>query len=121
MCCREREELYPALDRSEHLFVERVIGDYLESGDASAFRPSLLHGDLSSDHVLFEEASKSVSAIIDFGDMMIGDPAWDLVFIYEDYGLDFLSRLLWHTMKTTAPRYCAAHISCTYLTRLTGP
>jgi hypothetical protein len=28
--------------------------------------------------------------------MMIGDPAWDLIFIYEDYGLDFLARLL-HT------------------------
>ena len=89
-----RVELYPALAEPERLFVERVIGSYLESSDAQAFHPALLHGDLSPDHVLFDEASKSVSAIIDFGDMMIGDPAWDLIFIYEDYGLDFLSRLL---------------------------
>jgi len=91
---RARAELYPNLDEPERLFLERVIGRYLESGDAQAFQPALLHGDLSPDHVLFDEMSKSVSAIIDFGDMMIGDPAWDLVFIYEDYGLDFLSHLL---------------------------
>lgn len=89
-----RVELYPRLAESERQFIERVIGNYLESGAASAFHPALLHGDFSPDHVLFNEQEEAVSAIIDFGDMMIGDPAWDLVFIYEDYGLDFLSRVL---------------------------
>ncbi len=89
-----RAELYPALDQPERLFIERVIGDYLESGDAVAYQPVLLHGDLSPEHVLCNEAANSVTAIIDFGDMMIGDPAWDLIFLYEDYGLDFLSRFL---------------------------
>src|SRR5262249_44872267 len=89
-----RAELYPLLAEPERRFIERVIDSYLESGAASAFHPALLHGDLSPDHVLFNEQEKTVSGIIDFGDMMIGDPAWDLVFIYEDYGLDFLSRLL---------------------------
>jgi aminoglycoside 2''-phosphotransferase len=91
---RARAELYPFLDEPVKLFIERVVGAYLESGDALAFQPALLHGDLSPDHVLFDEESMSVNAIIDFGDMTIGDPAWDLVLIYEDYGLDFLSRLL---------------------------
>jgi aminoglycoside 2''-phosphotransferase len=91
---RARAELYPSLDEPEREFIERTIGSYLDSGDAIAFDPALLHGDLSPAHVLFDEESESVTAIIDFGDMVIGDPAWDLVFIYEDYGLDFLSRLL---------------------------
>jgi aminoglycoside 2''-phosphotransferase len=91
---RARAHLYPILDEPERRFIERLMTGYLSSGDASSFRQVLLHGDLSPDHVLFDEASQSVSAIIDFGDMMIGDPAWDLVFIYEDYGLDFFARLL---------------------------
>lgn len=88
------EKLYPLLAKPERAFIEQTINGYLDAGYASAYRPSLLHGDLSPDHVLFSEAATNVSAIIDFGDMMIGDPAWDLAFIYEDYGLDFLARLL---------------------------
>jgi aminoglycoside 2''-phosphotransferase len=91
---RARMELYPRLAESERQFIEHVIGNYLESGATREFHPVLLHGDLSPDHVLFNKQEKEVSAIIDFGDMMIGDPAWDLVFIYEDYGLDFLSHVL---------------------------
>lgn len=56
--------------------------------------PVLLHGDLSPDHVMYDESAPAVSAIIDFGDVCLGDPAWDLVYIYEDYGLDFLNRFL---------------------------
>ena len=32
--------------------------------------------------------------MIDFGDMLIGDPAWDFLWLYEDYGADFLRRVL---------------------------
>ena len=91
---RAQENLFAVLDGPECLFIERVIGNYLESGDASAFQPALLHGDFSPDHIIFDDTSKQVAAVIDFGDMMIGDTAWDFLWIYEDYGLDFLSRLL---------------------------
>lgn len=87
-----REYLFAVLDEPERLFIERVIGNYLESGNASDFR--LLHGDLSPDHFIFDEQTGRISAVIDFGDMMIGDAAWDFLWIYEDYGLDFLSRML---------------------------
>lgn len=89
-----RENLFAVLDKPERLFIERVIGNYLESGAASDFRPVLLHGDLSPDHFIFDEQARRISAVIDFGDTMIGDAAWDFLWIYEDYGLDFLSRML---------------------------
>lgn len=91
---RARENLFAVLGKPERLFIERVIGDYLASGAASDFRPTLLHGDLSPDHFIFDEQTKRISAVIDFGDMMIGDAAWDFLWIYKDYGLDFLSRML---------------------------
>ncbi len=100
---RAQCELFPLLAEAEQLFIEQVINTYLASDDALNYHPTLLHGDLSPDHVLFDETSQAVTGIIDFGDMMIGDPAWDLVFIYEDFGLDFLSRVLTgfhHTDRT---------------------
>jgi aminoglycoside 2''-phosphotransferase len=87
-------KLFLTLDEPERLFIERMIESYLKSDDATSFRPTLLHGDLSPDHVLFDLKAESVTAIIDFGDAVIGDRAWDFLFIYEDYGLDFLSRVL---------------------------
>ncbi|MGI9034678.1 MAG: phosphotransferase family protein [Pyrinomonadaceae bacterium] len=89
-----RENLSAFLSAPDFKFIEKVVARYLASGDAESFRPTLLHGDLSPNHVLFDEKTNRVSGIIDFGDMMIGDAAWDLIWIYEDYGSDFLSRLL---------------------------
>ncbi len=93
-----RRNLFPILAESECLFIERVIGDYLKSEHSSKYRQTLLHGDLSPGHVIFGEKAQIITGIIDFGDVMIGDPAWDFLMIYEDYGLDFLARLL--------PEYC---------------
>jgi aminoglycoside 2''-phosphotransferase len=53
--------------------------------------------------VPIRSASRTVSGIIDFGDLAIGDPAWDFVYIYEDYGLDFLRRAL-HAYEPSEPR-----------------
>ncbi|MBS1796283.1 MAG: phosphotransferase [Acidobacteria bacterium] len=89
-----KEHLFDVLSRAERRFVETTIDEYLSAGQSEAFAPCLLHGDLSPDHVLFDEETGAVTGIIDFGDAMIGDPAWDLVWIYEDYGTDFLARLL---------------------------
>jgi aminoglycoside 2''-phosphotransferase len=86
-----RSRLFPLLPRPEQNFIEQVIAEYLTAAD---YQPALLHGDLSPDHVLFNATTGSVSGIIDFGDMMIGDPLWDLLWIYEDYGLEFLARFL---------------------------
>ncbi|HRH44894.1 MAG TPA: aminoglycoside phosphotransferase family protein, partial [Pyrinomonadaceae bacterium] len=87
-----KEHLFPVIEKADCQFVEQVISEYLDSNHF--FTPTLLHGDLSPNHVLFDKKTTSVSGIIDFGDMMIGDPAWDLLWIYEDYGLDFLAKLL---------------------------
>lgn len=40
------------------------------------YRPSLVHGDLTAEHVLI--ADGQVAGVIDFGDVMVADPALDL-------------------------------------------
>jgi aminoglycoside 2''-phosphotransferase len=82
------------LTTAEIRFVEHVVTNYFASPVFREYSPVLLHGDLSPDHVLYDEDSQKVTGIIDFGDIAIGDPAWDLVFIYEDYGKDFFNRML---------------------------
>lgn len=91
---RARKHLFVKLAESDRVFVEQAVAAYLQTEAFSDFRPALLHGDLSPDHVLYAESTASVSGIIDFGDMVIADPAWDLALIYEDYGPEFLKRLL---------------------------
>jgi len=97
---RARRRLFGTLAAPERSFVEQEIAAYLSSDEPSSFVPAVLHGDLGPGHVMYDPAAASLTGVIDFGDAMIGDPAWDLVFIYEDYGLDFLARLL--------PRYTCA-------------
>ncbi|HEU4559142.1 MAG TPA: phosphotransferase [Longimicrobium sp.] len=93
---RARRHLFTRMSAAYRTFVEQEFAAYLSFDAPSAFQPALLHGDLSPGHVLYDPAAGCLTGVIDFGDLMIGDPAWDLVFIYEDYGLDFLSRLLPH-------------------------
>jgi aminoglycoside 2''-phosphotransferase len=93
---RARLHLAGKLAERELSFVEQTISAYVEAQaeEPSPFRAAVLHGDLGPDHVLYDERTGAVTGVIDFGDVTIGDPAWDLVYIYEDYGLDFLDRLL---------------------------
>lgn len=42
----------------------------------------------------FDPSAARVTAVIDFGDLAVGDAASDFVFLYEDYGVDMLARVL---------------------------
>jgi D-glycero-D-manno-heptose 1,7-bisphosphate phosphatase len=56
--------------------------------------PVLLHGDFSPDHILWDREKKSLTGIIDFGDLQYGDPAWDYVYFWDDYDEAMLRDLL---------------------------
>jgi len=89
---RLRNDFRARFSKNDYEFAVSLIENYLASADSNSFQKVLLHGDLSPDHVLFN--GEKVTAIIDFGDMMIGDAAWDFLWIYEDYGTDFFARAL---------------------------
>lgn len=68
----------------------RRLKERLEMGLAvvrsSVFRPVLLHGDLVRDHVLTSSEGRFVG-VIDFGDWLVGDPAYDWAGMPELDGL----------------------------------
>jgi aminoglycoside 2''-phosphotransferase len=90
-----RREAYAFLDRSLVDYVESLYGGYLLDAKNFAAPPVLLHADFSPDHILYDSESGAIAGIIDFGDIQIGDPDYDLHYLYEDYwGEDFIRRLL---------------------------
>jgi aminoglycoside 2''-phosphotransferase len=74
--------------------VEGVFASYLTGGARWAYRPAVLHGDFGPDHVMHDEETGRITGVIDFGDLAIGDPARDFIYVHEDFGADVLSRIL---------------------------
>ena len=62
--------------------LERSLERHLAAPCAT---PALLHGELSGEHVLLDPAGR-ISGIIDFNGMIVGDPARDLLYLYEEQG-----------------------------------
>lgn len=63
---------------------------YLAGGPRWSYRPAILHGDFGPGHVLVDVERGVLSGVIDWGDARIGDPARDFIFVYEDWGSEFL-------------------------------
>ena len=91
------EHLTTRLDDTDRRYVRNLFDSFLSKKPEQGQIPQvLLHGDLSPEHVLWSPAQQRVVGILDFGDMEIGDPAWDLVYLWEDYGPPFLRRFMHH-------------------------
>jgi aminoglycoside 2''-phosphotransferase len=58
--------------------------------------PVLLHADIKPDHVIYDPVAQRVSGVLDWGDVCLGDPDFDLAIIAMFFGAPFLTRLLHH-------------------------
>jgi aminoglycoside 2''-phosphotransferase len=88
------ESVFPLLSSQEGNCVRKLYDDYLNESDNFEYIPVLLHNDLSIGHVIFDERTQEISGIIDWGDIGIGDPDYDLMYLYDDLGEVFIKRLL---------------------------
>jgi aminoglycoside 2''-phosphotransferase len=84
-----REHIAPQLSPAARAAAQ----DALDAFFAVRYVPAVIHGDFSSDHILFD-ARRAALAVIDFGDLTIGDPVRDLYGLAEDYGEDFLQAVV---------------------------
>jgi aminoglycoside 2''-phosphotransferase len=91
---RCRKEIFPMLSKLEHVYVEKIFNKYLSNKENFKYTPALLHSDLSYEHIIYNQENKTVAGIIDFGDIKIGDPAYELKFLLLDYGKEFIESLL---------------------------
>jgi len=82
------------LSQAEKLWINRLFDDFLTNPRTFNYQPTLIHSDFTSDHILFNEEHQSISGVIDFGDVEIGDPAFDFAGICTSYGRDFMKMVL---------------------------
>lgn len=88
-----QERVYPALRADERAYLNRLFAVYLGDPAHFGWSPTVCHGDLTSDHIL--AAGRTITGIIDFGDLCVGDPAGDFVWRFE-YGDAFFRHVLAH-------------------------
>jgi aminoglycoside 2''-phosphotransferase len=98
-----RPALQPLLPDPVLQYYDKLFKEYTHEPALHSYQPALLHGDLSPDHLLADLAQTRLTGVIDFGDACVGDPAWDLIYIYEDYGLPTLQTFLQHYAPERAP------------------
>lgn len=69
---------------------KELFESFLSDETMHSYKPTLVHGDLTEDHILITEDGVG---IIDFGDLMVFDPAYDLIWAYI-CARDFYEQLL---------------------------
>ena len=67
------------LNREEQYLTTQLFEDYFNDSTMIEYRASVIHGDLSSDHILL---TNNGLGIIDFGDLSVFDPAFDFTWAY---------------------------------------
>jgi aminoglycoside phosphotransferase (APT) family kinase protein len=80
---------------------DRPLRDWLEfltdapgARIGSDVRTSLLHGDFAAEHVLYDVASGSITGVIDWSEVAIGDPSLDLAGLFHWGGDALLDAVL---------------------------
>jgi len=97
-----RSSVFALLSACERESIEGAVGAYLDDEACFDYRPALLHADLAGEHILWDAVTERVSGILDFGDVVIGDPDFDLTGPYAEYGPEFIRLLLRHRPRKDA-------------------
>lgn len=87
------EFVFPLLNEKERAWTTELFNNFLREDNNFNYNQCLIHGDLGSDHILYDYEKRKISGIIDFGDIQIGDPAYDFIGLYICYGADFTEKV----------------------------
>jgi aminoglycoside 2''-phosphotransferase len=107
---RVRRIVYPLLDTRLRDGSEEFWQNLLSEFRDSSFEPTLIHGDLGTENILFDPASVSLTGILDWGYMQISDPALEFAHLFmhkpqlgeevlKQYGMkesNFKKRVQWY-------------------------
>lgn len=89
-----KEKVYPEIDQEMKTYISFRFERYLENKENFRYSPKLLHADLSLDHLLFDKKKQEITGIIDFGDMKIGDPDYEYIYLLEECGEAFTIKVM---------------------------
>ncbi len=89
-----QQELFSFLTASAQDNIDALFRVIIADNTFTEYTPSLINGDLTDYHLLFDEKEKKLNGIIDFGSAGIGDPATDIACLLLQYGENFISRIV---------------------------
>ena len=98
-----RNTIYELLDSKNRHQLDETLEEWSLLSQPDGWQPALLHCDIGPGHVLYDPQTKNVTGVMDFGDIVIGDPARDFIYIYKDYGPVILNEVLDHYAGPDAP------------------
>jgi aminoglycoside 2''-phosphotransferase len=85
-----QQELFPIMFSITREWVKYVFEPLLTDETFLDSPSVLIHDDLFQNHILYDEADKQITGIIDFGVAGMGDPAKDIALIINSYGESFV-------------------------------
>ncbi len=71
-----------------------AFGKYLSNPENFNFKPALVHADLAPAHIFLNANTCSVSGVIDWSDMIVTDPSFEIQDLYQNFGEDFTADVL---------------------------
>jgi aminoglycoside 2''-phosphotransferase len=98
-----KEKVFPLINEQTQKQLGAIFEEYLSDEKNFDYLPSLMHGEIGPKHILTDEEG-SITGIIDFGDMHIGDPDFEYYYPYKGYGQEFISKLLENSQNTSHER-----------------
>lgn len=78
-----RKYAYPSLTDKQKIQCERLWSMLLRDIENSGFNPSLIHGDLTDGNIPIDGLTGRLTGVVDWGDALYADPAFDFVGAYE--------------------------------------
>jgi aminoglycoside 2''-phosphotransferase len=95
--------IHGLLDRETQGRLDETLERWSLPSRQEGRRPVLLHCDIAPGHLLYDPLTGSLTGMIDFGDIAVGDPARDFIYVYEDYGPTILTEVLSRYAGEDAP------------------
>jgi aminoglycoside 2''-phosphotransferase len=91
-----RSQVYPLVEPSVRDYIERLFDTYLSDDALLDYEPALLHADLAPDHFRYSPEAARITGVIDWGDASIGDPDYELSYLYRAGGARFVEEVVRH-------------------------
>ncbi|MEI6346198.1 MAG: aminoglycoside phosphotransferase family protein [bacterium] len=95
---RAKDEALPAiaefLTPEEIVHFRKMIEEFLGDEKNFSYKKTFLQGDANPSNVRFEETSRRVAGVIDWGNVTIDDPLFDFVRPYLGFGKVFTEQIL---------------------------
>ncbi|HYU54234.1 MAG TPA: aminoglycoside phosphotransferase family protein [Gemmatimonadaceae bacterium] len=81
----------PELSTAETQTLHQLFESYIAVPNNFLFRPTVVHADFSADHILLKNGC--VQGVLDFGDVSWGDPDYDFMYLFVEFGNTFVEEV----------------------------